>query len=106
MSDTTASDNSVGPKVKVPQPISAPPGAGTPVTGTSPDPKFGRHASEWGLASLLCSGMLLVCAPVIALLALTLGDVGRRTMGQTDVVLAIVGASVTTAVVLALLLAS
>lgn len=53
-----------------------------------------RHAAEWGLASLLGSGVLSLGATVILTLSAQLATGARHTMDRTGLVLTTFGASV------------
>lgn len=74
---------------------------------TTPDPDIGpmaRHSAEWGLASLLCSGVLSLGATVILTLSAQLAMGARRTMDKTGLVLTTIGASVAIFLVLVLII--
>jgi hypothetical protein len=53
-----------------------------------------RHAAEWGLASLLCSGILSLGATIILVLSAQLAMGARRTMDKTGLMLTTIGAVV------------
>jgi hypothetical protein len=65
-----------------------------------------RHAAEWGLASLLTGGVLLLMAPVTLIFNFLFWVSGSRVLAPSDMRLAFQGAMIALVVLLGLVLAS